>query len=191
MISKARKAKKSSKKGKAEKLNRGLVPFLIGCFILFADVATKYYTNYSIPLMSHEAQWYPYNGIGLFENFFGIEGSIVHATNRGAAWGLFAEFQNYLLLFRMVFIAGLLVHIVFFNKNRLLVIPLTLIVVGATGNILDYFIYGHVIDMFHFVLWGYDYPVFNLADSSIFIGICGIILVSLVTKYKNTNQCKA
>ncbi|MGA8164543.1 MAG: signal peptidase II [Waddliaceae bacterium] len=190
MTAKAPKGKKRVKKVKTSRLGRSLIPFFIGCFLLFADAVTKYYTHTSIPRMDHEAQWYPYNGIGLFENFFGIEGSIVHATNRGAAWGMFSDFQNYLLLFRLVFIAGLFVYILFFNRNRFPVIPLTLILVGAIGNILDYFIYGHVVDMFHFVFWGYDYPVFNLADSTIFIGICGISLVSLI-KYKYSPKCRA
>lgn len=189
MIANLRKRKRAAKKDNAKRISRGLFPLIIGSFLLFADGITKYFTHDFIPLMSHEAQWYPYNGIGLFENFFGIEGSIVHATNRGAAWGIFSEFQNYLLLFRLGFIGGLFAYLLFFNHNRSLVIPLTMILVGATGNIVDYFLYGHVVDMFHFVFWGYDYPVFNLADSIIFLGICGMILVSL-RKNRSALQCK-
>jgi len=168
----------------------GVIPLLIGCIVLLGDIASKYYIHHFIPLMNHEAQWYPYSGIGMFENFLGIEFALVHATNRGAAWGMLSEFQNYLLVFRILFISGLFLYLAFFNKNRLMVIPLTLIIAGALGNILDYFMYGHVVDMLHFVFWGYDYPVFNLADSSIFIGICGIILVSLLKNKNKTSRSK-
>ena len=50
---------------------------------------------------------------------------------------------------------------------------------GALCNILDYFFYGHVIDMLHFVFWGYDYPVFNVADSFICIGVFWLFFASL------------
>ena len=33
-------------------------------------------------------------------------------------------------------------------------------------------------DMLHFVLWGYDFPVFNVADSAIFLGICALFIMS-------------
>jgi signal peptidase II len=53
-----------------------------------------------------------------------------------------------------------------------------LIIAGGIGNILDYFIYGHVVDMFHFILWGYSFPVFNVADASIFMGIVSLLWMS-------------
>lgn len=126
----------------------------------------------------HYSWIYPYGGIGIFENFFGIEFSISHQINRGAAWGTFSEFQIYLLYLRIALILGLLVYTVGFNKKAFWNVPLALIIAGATGNVLDYFIYGYVVDMLHFVLWGYDFPVFNIADSSIFIGISWLLLLT-------------
>ena len=54
-----------------------------------------------------------------------------------------------------------------------------MVAAGALGNVLDIFLYGHVVDMFYFVFWGWSYPVFNLADASIFIGIATLAIVSL------------
>lgn len=122
---------------------------------------------------------YPYGGIGVFSNFLGIEFSLVHATNRGAAWGIFADWQMGLLILRILMILILLGYALFFNQRRILSFPLALIIAGATGNVLDFFLYGHVIDMFHFVFWHYDYPVFNVADSAIFVGIAWFIFDSL------------
>lgn len=47
---------------------------------------------------------------------------------------------------------------------------ISLIMGGATGNLIDYFRFGYVIDMFHFTFWGYSFPVFNFADAAISIG---------------------
>lgn len=125
---------------------------------------------------------YPYGGIGVFKNFLGIEFSIAHQTNRGAAWGVLTDFQLPLLYLRMALIVTLMVYALWINSNKHWSVPLALIIAGAIGNVCDYFIYGHVIDMLHFILWGYDFPVFNIADSAIFIGISWILLISCFDK---------
>lgn len=135
-----------------------------------------------LPLMKYGWLWYPYGGIGVFKNFFGIEFSISHQINHGAAWGLFADYQMPLLYLRIALIALLLLYAVFFNKHQSWNIPLAMIIAGAAANVIDYFIYGHVIDMLHFVLWGYDFPVFNIADSMIFIGISSLLFLSTLEK---------
>lgn len=124
---------------------------------------------------------YPYGGVGIFQDFFGINFSIVHATNTGAAWGLFASFQDYLLYFRVLAVAALLIYLLFLNKQAAHRLPLALIITGAIGNVIDYFVYGHVVDLFYFTFWGYSYPVFNIADSAIF---CGVALYIIRTGLK-------
>lgn len=124
--------------------------------------------------------WYPYGGVGVFKNFFGIEFSLSHQINHGAAWGVLADYQVPLLYLRIALISLLFFYALFLNKHPERNIPLALIIAGATGNVIDYFVYGHVVDMFHFVLWGYDFPVFNLADSAIFIGVAYLLGQSLM-----------
>jgi len=121
---------------------------------------------------------YPYGGIGIFKDFLGIEFSLVHETNRGAAWGVLADYHLYLFLVRILLVLALIVYTLFFNKHPSWRIPLSLIIAGAMGNILDFFLYDHVVDMFRFVLWGYTYPVFNVADSAIFVGIVWLFFAS-------------
>lgn len=153
-----------------------IIATLLGFFVFIADFITKFLTAAHIPLMY--GSQFPYGGIGIFKNFLGIEFSIVHAINRGAAWGLFSDYQLYLIVLRIVLIFSLILYLVFYNKHPGFVIPMTLISAGALGNILDYFLYGHVIDMLRFVLWGYDFPVFNVADSFICIGIFSLMITS-------------
>ena len=166
-------------------LSSWLAAFL-GLLVFLVDQVSKILTANFLPLSYLHSQVYPYGGIGVFKNFLGIEFSITHATNRGAAWGIFAEFQPFLLFLRILLVGGLLLYAVFYNKNRSKLFPLVLIIAGAAGNILDYFIYGHVVDMFHFIFWGYDYPVFNIADSSIFISIVWLFLLSSYSTKKET-----
>lgn len=153
------------------------MPLLLGFIILAIDIATKFLTQEHLPLMSRSSPWYPYGGVGVFENFFGIQFSITHATNLGAAWGVLSDYSTLLLLLRLVLIGGL---IIYYPRTRgVMRYALALILAGAIGNVIDIALYGHVVDMFHFVFWGYDYPVFNVADSAIFIGV----LLSLRQQY--------
>lgn len=155
-----------------------LKAILIGLSLLFADQISKAFVYHNIPLMGSGAISYPFGGIGVFQNVFGVDFSINHYTNKGAAWGTFADFQIYLLVLRIALIIGLVVYFAFINKRPSWDIPLAMIIAGAIGNVADFFVYGHVIDMFHFILWGYDYPVFNVADATIFSGIAWLLISS-------------
>lgn len=112
----------------------------------------------------------------VFSNFLGIHLQITHAVNSGAAWGVLAEFPGMLVLVRIILIAGLIVYLLSNTRRPQWNAPLCLIISGALGNVIDYFHYGYVVDMIQFRFWGYEYPVFNVADSAIFIGSFWILL---------------
>lgn len=156
--------------------------------VLFLDVLVKWVVQAYLPLISRSVPLYPYGGVGVFQHFFGIEFSIVHETNKGAAWGVFADFQPYLMVLRVILVGILLSYIIFFNRQESFQMPLTLIVAGAIGNVIDFFVYGHVVDMFHFVFGDYYFPVFNIADSAIFIGVVWIFLRSVFFQKKSFDQ---
>ncbi len=153
--------------------------FVLSLTLLGLDVGTKYLVDDYIPLMRMSRFSYPYGGIGICADFFGIECAITHATNTGAVAGAFSAYQVPLLIVRIIFISGLLFYLLLINQNRLKTLPLLLIIVGAIGNVVDFFIYGHVVDMVKFTFFGWHYPVFNVADSLIFIGIFWLVALSL------------
>lgn len=167
----------------SRRLNRNslAIPSLLILLILAVDITTKYLTQQFLPQMNNY-YWYPYGGIPVFQNFLGIEFSISYATNKGAAWGAFAQYQFLLLLLRIGLIGALIIYLLFTKKTTLQQCSLSLILAGAIGNVIDYFVYGHVVDMLHFVLYGYDFPVFNVADTAIFLGVCGYFLFSCKEK---------
>ena len=172
--------------------NMMLKVVILGLVVFLIDFISKAVVFEYVPPMGYHSMHYPYNGIGIFQNFLGIEFSIVHLTNKGAAWGWLADFQNSLLILRIFLVMGMIVYLLFFNKESSKVFPFTLIIAGALGNVFDYFIYGHVIDMLHFVLWGYDFPSFNIADSAIFIGVSWLCLSSICNSHDSTpNKIKA
>ena len=94
--------------------------------------------------------------------------SITHVTNTGAAFGLFPDRGS---LF-VVIAVTVVVAIIFYYRHLptgqwWIKVSLGLQLGGALGNLLDRLRMGYVIDFIDFKIW----PVFNLADSSIVVGV--------------------
>lgn len=157
----------------------------IACLLLGADLIGKFWTHHNLPLLSSSFHTYPYGGVPVFKDFLGIQFSLNYVANTGAAWGLFGDYPKALVALRVILILATDCYILFCcfsKKNKSWIAPLFFISLGATGNVLDYMLWGHVIDMLHFNFWGYDFPVFNLSDVSITIGVCWLFFLSLNEK---------
>ena len=93
---------------------------------------------------------------------------IVHGTNTGSAFGLFAGFTNLLILASILGIAAVLYYFYRQGNNAIaLRISLGLIVGGALGNLFDRVVFGKVVDFISVGWW----PSFNIADSAISVGM--------------------
>ncbi len=153
-------------------MKRALFFILLALAFLAADFASKHYVFRDL---APEIMRYPRGeGIPVFQNFLGIDFFIGLTFNKGAAWGFFANHNFLLILVRIAIVVALFVYLLFFKKSEKEVLPLVLIMTGAIGNILDFFLYGFVIDFFHFKFWGHSFPLFNVADILI---SCGVALL--------------
>ena len=61
-------------------------------------------------------------------------------------------------------------------QERLMPAALSLILGGALGNVVDRLRFDAVVDFLDFHLAGYHWPAFNVADSSIFVGVALMLL---------------
>lgn len=156
---------------------------VLALVLLFVDFSTKAICYHLLPLSA-----VGYKGISLFQNFLGIDASIHLLLNRGAAWGLFANFQIPLLILRIIVILCMLGYLCFKKHRPIVDWPMMLICTGAIGNVSDYFLYGSVVDFLHFNLWGYHFPLFNVADTLICIGVGWLLILSLCHK-KSADSC--
>jgi signal peptidase II len=115
--------------------------------------------------------------------------------NKGAAFGLFANIENnavrLLFLWGASIVALILVIYMFFYEYRqdnLGKFALSLIMGGAIGNIIDRLYLGRVVDFLDFYYRSYHWPAFNVADSSICIGVTILVLFRSWSSVKtNTN----
>ena len=102
---------------------------------------------------------------------------IVHGLNTGSAFGLFAGFTNLLVVASIIGIVFIL--FVFLKQNNSVIwlrLSLGLIVGGALGNLFDRVKDGAVLDFISVGWW----PAFNIADSSISVGMCLLLVTMLL-----------
>lgn len=161
---------------------RKLFYSFVGLTILGIDAWTKWATQAYLPTAGHGSPCYPYGGLPVFRDFFGIEFSVVHTTNSGTIWGLFPHNPGILAIIRLGVIGFLIAYVYRARQTKSLIFPIILVLFGAVGNVVDYFLYGHVIDLFFFRFWGWSFPVFNVADTCIFLGVVSLLSYGLLTK---------
>lgn len=156
---------------------RGILLLIFGV-ILASDLITKWATQAYLSVPRGPLGEYPYGGIGVFQDFFGVSLSLTYVSNTGAAWGILSNYSLFLLIGRILLVSFLIWYVLRGKGPTIRLTALTVIIAGAIGNIFDMLFYKHVIDMVKFVLWGYHYPVFNIADAAICTGIGLLILDS-------------
>lgn len=113
--------------------------------------------------------------------------SIVYVKNFGVAWSMLNNKQFLIIIFSIVAIGYLIKLLQEYKDYPLIGVGLTMMIAGAIGNFLDRFIRGFVVDYIDVYIFGYDFPVFNFADSMLVIGVA-IIFIDVLRKVKNGEE---
>jgi signal peptidase II len=118
----------------------------------------------------------------------------VYAQNRGAAFSFLAGAGEKFRVpfFYLVSIAAVIFIFSYYRKlteqQRYLQVALALVLGGAIGNALDRVIRGYVIDFIDWHLHDLHWPVFNIADSGISVGLVLLFLDMLLAKKTATRE---
>jgi signal peptidase II len=104
---------------------------------------------------------------------------ITHLENTGASFSMFSG-SNTLLIFVALIVLGGLLYFSEHFKSRLEKISFALIVSGLLGNLIDRIFLGSVTDFLDLGWW----PVFNIADSALVIGVAFLIVKEIFYREK-------
>lgn len=144
---------------------------IVICFITFADQLTK--SLIALHLAHHET-------LPVIPGFF----NLAHVHNTGAAFSIFNGSNVPLAIFSTVILAVLVIF-----RKRLFAGPsghrlaVAMIAAGIIGNLLDRLKFASVVDLFDFCFGTYHFPTFNVADSSICIGVAIYVVSNLFVKH--------
>lgn len=124
------------------------------------------------------------DSITIIKNFF----YLTYINNDGAAFSILVGKRIFLILIAVLVIVMLIRYIKKNNtQNKLELVSISLIIGGSLGNLMDRVVRGYVIDFLDFKIFNYNFPIFNLADTFIVIGVF-LLLLKEIRKENNLDS---
>jgi len=143
------------------------ISLFITIVILILDQITKYIITKTMQIG---------DSFELIPNFL----NITSHRNSGAAWGILSGKMAFFYIITVVIIIVLIVFYIKEAKHNLLMqVAISLLFAGALGNFIDRVLNGEVVDFVDTYIFSYNFPIFNVADSSLTIGVLLIIIALL------------
>jgi len=109
-----------------------------------------------------------------FTSFFGF----VYSWNYGISFGIFSQYYQYSNLTFIILNCCIVIYlliVLYKAKTCIQICGYGLIIGGALGNLYDRIQNGAVFDFLYFHLHKYHFPVFNLADTFISLGVAVLL----------------
>ncbi|MBR2246691.1 MAG: signal peptidase II [Bacilli bacterium] len=124
--------------------------------------------------------------IKIIPNFF----SIYYVKNKGAAFSILNG-KTYIFIIVAILLLFLIDRYLKEEKfTKLSIISLGMIIGGIVGNLIDRLLYHSVIDYLSFNIFGYNFPVFNIADIGITVG-CLLYIIELIRRSINESKSRS
>lgn len=145
------------------------------CFIIVflafsLDLLTKFIATKKLLEIVGDNTYF--KSVEVINNFF----YFTYTRNTGGGWSIFA---GQMWLFIIITVFALVAFVYFLSdfdlkKRPLYSVGFALMLGGTLGNFYERIVNGYVTDFFDFIIFGYDYPIFNVADICL---VCGVIIL--------------
>lgn len=150
--------------------------YAIAVFIIIMDQWTKYLVVKNMDL---------YESIPVIPDLF----FITSHRNSGAAWGILENQFIFFYIVTFIVVAGIIYYMQKYAKNfPLLAISLGLLLGGAIGNFIDRLIRKEVVDFLDVMIIRYDFPIFNIADSALTVGVVLVIIATIIEEKRRKGE---
>lgn len=113
--------------------------------------------------------------ISIIPNFF----SLSYVENTGAAWSILTGRRYLLIGISIIMLFAIASIQKGLPERKLNYLSFSFLYAGVLGNLADRTLFGAVKDFFSFNFFGYEFPVFNVADIYIVISIILIIILMI------------
>lgn len=120
--------------------------------------------------------------IEVINNFF----YLIYTKNNGAAFSILTGKRIFLIIITLLIIGSLIYYIIK-NKisSKIEILAFSLIIGGSLGNLIDRVVRGYVVDFISVKIFGYHFPIFNIADSLICIGVFILLIIQFRKERKS------
>ena len=147
------------------------VALIIAAVVLILDQITKFLISSNMVL---------FEDIPVISGFF----HITYVQNTGMAWSMLSGQQFLLSLAAFAAIGVMLWYLMYRRPDRITTISIGFMMAGAAGNLIDRLVFSYVRDFLNFYIFGYDFPVFNVADIALCLGVGLLILDAFLEERK-------
>lgn len=144
---------------------KSLLWFIVTVVGLILDRVSKYYITTSMEMGE---------SIEVIKNFF----YITRHKNTGAAWGILENRTLFLGVISVVVAIALVFMFLKYNRWQIQ-LSLAMIISGALGNAVGRIFDGGVTDFLNFYIFGYNFPIFNVADMMVTVGTAILVIYVL------------
>lgn len=124
--------------------------------------------------------------VPIIDGFF----QLVHHHNYGVAWGQMQK--NFIVLYIIPIIAMVAFIYMFrsvnFKTKWFYSVSISLFIGGTLGNYIDRVFRGYVVDFLDFVIFGYDFPTFNVADMALTAGVIAFAIDAFFFEHKRNEK---
>lgn len=119
--------------------------------------------------------------------------ALSYAENTGAAFSIFSDSTMMLSVVTLLLLAAGVIYLLLGKvKGKIMNICAVCIIAGGTGNLIDRFAQGYVVDYIKTLF--VDFPVFNFADILVVCGVfvlCGVLVYEIILEEKQKKQEKS
>lgn len=152
--------------------------YIIAVIIILIDQVTKWLVVTKMEL---------YEQIPIIDNFF----YLTSHRNKGAAWGILQGQMLFFYIVTIIVVIGIIYYMQkYARESKLLAYSLSLVLGGAIGNFIDRLFRKEVVDFFDFIIFTYDYPIFNIADAALVVGVILLIIYTVLDEKKKRKETK-
>lgn len=148
--------------------------YLIYLFIVVSLVSLDQYTK-SIVLNYYEL----YQSKTIIDGFF----SLTYVQNFGAGFSIMQNARTTFLIITPICLVGF-TYLFIKSNDKLSKTALLLMISGTIGNFIDRIVRVYVVDFLDFIIFGWDFPIFNVADIFLTIGVC-LYIIALIKEEKD------
>lgn len=150
--------------------------YIIALIVIIFDQITKWFIVEKMNI---------YDSIVIIDNFF----NITSHRNKGAAWGILQDQMIFFYIITLLVVIGIIYYMQKYGKqSSLLASGLSLLLGGAIGNFIDRLYRKEVVDFLDFQIINYNYPIFNIADSALVIGVSLLIIYTILDERKSKKE---